>query len=259
MPSDPVISFQDVTFSYDGSPVVEDVSFAVDERDFVCVVGPNGGGKTTLLKLMLGVVAPTRGRVAVFGGPPERARARMGYVPQQSQFDLQFPVRVMDVVLTGRLDRSRWLGLYRRADKEAAAKALRDVDLDTLRHRPFAALSGGQRQRVLIARALAAEPDLLLLDEPTANVDIAVEEEVYAVLRELNQRLTIVLVTHDLGFVSTFVSHVICVNRRVSVHPTSEVTGAIISEIYGRDMRLVRHDHRCAEGGHQCPTSSPNS
>jgi zinc transport system ATP-binding protein len=165
----------------------------------------------------------------------------------------------MDVVLTGRLDRRRWFGFYRRADKEAAAKALHEVALDDLRHRPFAALSGGQRQRVLIARALASEPDLLLLDEPTANVDIAVEEEVYAVLRELNQRLTIVLVTHDLGFVSTFVKSVICVNRRVTVHPTSEVTGAIISEIYGRDLKLVRHDHRCAEDGHQCLSSSANS
>ena len=250
-----VVVFDNVTFSYDGSPVVEDVSFVVEDRDFVCVVGPNGGGKTTLLKLMLGVVHPLQGTVRVFGGPPEHARARLGYVPQQSRYDLQFPVRVIDVVLTGRLDRRRWLGLYGRADKEAAANALRQVDLYDLRYRHFSELSGGQRQRALIARALAAEPDLLLLDEPTANVDIVREEELYATLRQLNQRLTIVLVTHDLGFVSTFVKSVVCVNRRVVVHPTSEITGAIISAIYGRDLRLVRHDHRCAERGHEWPNS----
>jgi len=257
--SSPVIEFADVACTYDGPPVLEDVTLSVQERDFVCIVGPNGGGKTTLLKLMLGVVRPTRGRVTVFGGAPEAARPRVGYVPQQSQFDLQFPVRVVDVVLTGRLGRGRWFGFYHRSDKEAAAKALHQVDLDELSYRPFAALSGGQRQRVLIARALAAEPDLLLLDEPTASVDIAVEEEIYTVLRELNQRLTIVLVTHDLGFVSTFVKSVVCVNRRVTVHPTSEVTGAIISEIYGRDLKLVRHDHRCAEDGHQCLNPFSNS
>jgi zinc transport system ATP-binding protein len=170
-------------------------------------------------------------------------------VPQQSRADLDFPVRVIDVVLTGRLDGRRWLGFYRREDKDAASKAIREVELYDLRHRHIAQLSGGQRQRALIARALASEPDLLVLDEPTANVDIAIGEEVYKLLRELNRRMTIVLVTHDLGFVSTFVDSVVCVNRSVVVHPTAEVTGEVISQMYGRDLRLVRHNHTGHEGG----------
>ena len=249
--TDPVIAIENVSFNYNGSPVLEDVSFTVAERDFVSLVGPNGGGKTTLLKLMLGLLVPTSGRVRIFGGNPVTGRPRIGYLPQHSQVDPRFPANVTDVTLMGRVSKSRNIGPYRKVDREAAWRALRQVDLYDDRHRPFADLSGGQRQRVLIARALAAEPELLLLDEPTASLDVRVEEELYELLKELNERLTIVLVSHDLGFVSQFVKSVVCVKRRVVVHPTSEITGAIIQEIYGGDVRMVRHDHRCAEGGHE--------
>jgi zinc transport system ATP-binding protein len=255
MKTTPVIAIRDLSFSYDGHLVLEDVNLTIGERDFVCIVGPNGGGKTTLLRLALGILQPTRGSVRVFGMTPTEARSRLGYLPQHAEHDPIFPISVMDVVLTGRLGHGRFVRSYSRADKTAAAEALAHVGLADARRRSFSSLSGGQKQRVLIARALACEPDLLLFDEPTAGLDLAVENELYDLLRNLNSRLTIVLVSHDLGFVSQIVKSVVCVKRKVTMHPTSEVTGEIISEIYGGDVRMVRHDHRCAEEGHECLTS----
>jgi zinc transport system ATP-binding protein len=255
MPDAPVISLRNVSFAYDGGLVLEAVTLEIGPRDFVSVVGPNGGGKTTLLKLVLGLLEPARGQVRVFGLPPREACGRIGYMPQHAQMDPWFPATVADVVLMGRLGRAKTLGPYRRPEREAARRALEEVGLFDLRNRPFAALSGGQRQRTLIARALAAEPEILLLDEPTASLDVHMEGELYELLRRLNERLTVVIVSHDLGFVSQFVKSVVCVKRTVVIHPTSEITGEIIREIYGADVHMVRHDHRCAEGGHQCPTS----
>ncbi len=245
------IEVHNVTFGYDATPILSDVSLSIEDGDFASIVGPNGGGKTTLLKLMLGLLKPQRGTIRIFDEPPERARARIGYVPQYFQFDTSFPVKVLDVVLMGRLDRHPFLGRYTKVDKGAADEALRSVGLHEQRNMPFSALSGGQRQRVLIARALATEPRLFLLDEPTANVDPAVQDELYALLAELNRRLTIVLVSHDLGVVSSLVKRVVCVNRTVWVHATSELTGERIADLYGHDVSAVRHDHKCGheEGG----------
>lgn len=252
MEEHPVITMEGLTFAYDGSPVLEDVNLAIGARDFVSVVGPNGGGKTTLLKLVLGLLHPHKGRVRVFGLSPEQARPRIGYVPQSAKLDLQFPASVMDVVLMGRLGRGTLFGPYANRDKEAAVKALTDVGIDSLGSLSFSALSGGQRQRLLIARALACEPELLLLDEPTSNLDVAIEEELYELLRNLNERLTIVLVSHDLGFVSQFVKSVVCVKRRVLIHPTSEISGEMINTIYGAPMKMVRHDRGYAKGLPSC-------
>ncbi len=252
----PVIVAQGVSFGYHGGGLdLQDVDLTIYAREFVSIVGPNGGGKTTLLRLLLGLLKPRTGTIRIFDGPPEAARARIGYMPQHVRLDPRFPARVIDVVLMGRLDPSRSLGPFRRADKAAAEAALAEVDLLALRNRPFSELSGGQRQRVLIARALAGEPDLLLLDEPTANLDMHVELELYQLLSRLNEKMTVVMVSHDLGFVSQFVQTVVCVKHNVEVHPTSEITGEMIQAIYGGDVRMVRHDHRCAEGGHACLTS----
>jgi zinc transport system ATP-binding protein len=240
-----IVSFQRVSFAYSGDPVVVDASFDIRAGEFVSVVGPNGGGKTTLLRLILGVIRPDAGSVQVLGGSPERARGRMGYVAQFSRFDPLFPVTVMDVVQMGRIG-SFVAGPYRRDDRLAAAEALEKVGLPDLRWRPFAALSGGQRQRVLIARALATHPQLMLLDEPTANVDRAATAKLYELLVELAHSLSILLVSHDIGFVSKFVSNVLCVNRTVVKHPIIELTGEMLSELYGSDMALVRHGHESA-------------
>jgi zinc transport system ATP-binding protein len=247
----PAIEMRDLSFAYDAAPVLSDVELMIAERDLVCLVGPNGGGKTTLLKLMLGLLVPQRGEIKVFGRSPRDARRLIGYMPQHTQFDPSFPVTAIDVVLMGRLCGVRKLGPYRAIDRHAADAALAEVGLADLRRRPFSALSGGQRQRVLIARALACEPRLLLLDEPTANLDPSVEEQLYELLRRLNERLTIVLVSHDVGFVSTFVKSVICVNREVIAHLTGELTGDALTRIYGHTVRAVRHDHSHAHGAHE--------
>jgi zinc transport system ATP-binding protein len=249
MTAEPVISLKNVTFSYGGSPVLEDVNLSVHDRQAICMVGPNGGGKTTLVKLILGLLTPQRGELRIFGQPAHRARLRIGYMPQHVQYDPQFPVTVMDIVLMGRLGVAQeggWLrrltGWPCREDRRAARDALAQVGMDDFRRQSFSALSGGQRQRALIARALCCKPDLLLLDEPTSNVDSLVEAKLLDLLRELNQQMTILMVSHDLGFVSGFVESVICVNRRVVVHPTSQMTGQAIHDIYGGEVRVVRHN-----------------
>jgi zinc transport system ATP-binding protein len=251
MSTESVIELRDVCFSYGGAPTLEEVNLSIRDRDAVCVVGPNGGGKTTLVKLILGLLRPQRGEIRVFGLPPHRARLRIGYMPQHVQHDPQFPVTVMDIVLMGRLGRGGLAGLLGwpgRSDRRAALDALGQVGMETFGRQPYAALSGGQRQRVLIARALCGGPDLLLMDEPTSNVDSLVEARLLDLLRQLNQRMTILMVSHDLGFVSGLVETAICVNRRVVVHPTSEMTGAAISDIYGGQVRMVRHNEFSPHG-----------
>jgi zinc transport system ATP-binding protein len=244
MPSVPALTLENVSFYYGTQPVLENVTFSIADGESVCVVGPNGGGKTTLVKLILGLMSPNSGEIRVYGESPKAARRRIGYMPQHLLYDPLFPVTARDIVLMGRLRRGGIRGVFGWPDAEdrrAAQDALRQVGMLEFANRPFSALSGGQRQRVLIARALAGRPDLLLLDEPTSNVDSLVEARLLDLLRELNQRMTIVMVTHDLGFVSEMVEKVVCVNRRVVVHPTSDISGEIIHDIYGGHVRMVQH------------------
>lgn len=249
---DAAVELRGVSFSYNGSAVIEDASFVIPRGDFAGIVGPNGGGKTTLLKLMLGLLRPATGTVRVLGGPPERAARRVGYVPQGFQYDARLPVTVADVVRMGHLGHEHsWLAGLGASSSEVRA-ALEAVGLGGLELRRFADLSGGQRQRVLIARALTTEPEMLMLDEPTTSLDAGAEREVLGLLQRLNERLTIVLVTHDLGFVSAAVHSVLCVNRRVRRHPTTqvgEITGELLESMYGRDRVMVRHDLACQEEG----------
>lgn len=244
MNSSPAIGITDVCFGYETQEVLHNVSLTVAERDFVAFVGPNGGGKTTLLKLILGLLKPRHGTVRVFGDAPEDVHARMGYVPQHLVYDLRFPATVFDVVLMGRVGR-HFLGPYRRRDREAASDAIEKVRLSGFGKRPFSELSGGERQRVLIAQALASEPDILLLDEPTANVDSLVEHTIYELLRDLHQHLTVILVSHNLNVVTSYVSHVACVNRTVDVHSVSEVTAKTIQAAYGTDLAILDHGTSC--------------
>jgi len=238
----PVVACEKVSFSYNGEPVLQDITFAIEPLDYVSVVGPNGGGKTTLLRLILGLLKPSHGTIRVFGRPPDQVRPMLGYVPQHFLFDPKFPVRVIDVVLMGRLSGLSRLGRYRRSDRDGALNALREVEMDGFHQRHISELSGGQRQRVLIARALACEPRLLLLDEPTAHVDTAAQKEVMRILQQLNNRMTVIMSTHDVAYVSSFVKSVLCVNRTAAMHPMEKLTGDMIVDVYGSDVRYVRHD-----------------
>jgi zinc transport system ATP-binding protein len=243
------VELESLRFAYDEAVIFESANVKLRPGQFACIIGPNGGGKTTLLKLLLGLLRPTGGRIRVLGKSPREARNQVGYVPQHLMFDTQFPISVMDVALMGRLGKTRSLGPYRPKDRDAVQEALARVGLEDQAGKQFGALSGGQRQRVLIARCLAGNPSLLLLDEPTANLDAAVEQSFFEMLRKLSEELTVLLVSHDVGFVTQLVSTVICVNHRISVHPTTALTGETISALYNQDVRLVQHGHDCLEEG----------
>jgi len=245
-----VIAVRDLNFSYDRyNLALENVTFDILRNEFAAVIGPNGGGKTTLLKLVLGLLEPTRGTVHVFGDRASAARRRIGYMPQYPRLDPEFPVTVMDVVLMGRLGQAPIMGPFRRKDRESAIEALEETSCADLKDRPFSALSSGQRQRILISRALASDPELLMLDEPTSNLDPSVQDDVLDLLHTLNKRMTIIVVSHDVAFVSKYVEKVVCVNRTVALHPTSEMKGELISMLYGgSDIRIVDHEHHTHEG-----------
>lgn len=244
------ITISDLAFNYGGREILTDVNLTIWPFDSICIVGPNGGGKTTLMKLIIGLLHPTRGEVRIFGHKPEDAKQKIGYVPQYAEYDKQFPISVKEVVCMGRLGNS-FTGRYSKEDWQHTMNALTEVGLESFAESPFSALSGGQRQRVLIARALASGGELLILDEPTANIDQESESQFFELLQELNERMTILMVTHDVGFASKFFKRIACVNRRVVIHPTSELTGQLIKEMYGGDFQMIRHDHTCSEEGHR--------
>ena len=240
-----IIEIKDLDFSYESNmPVLENVNLTFCELESACIVGPNGGGKSTLLYLILGLLKPSRGSITIFGESPVEARSKIGYMPQYIQLDNQFPICVSEVVLMGRLRNGFW-GRYSKKDHEVAMETMSEMSVEHLAKRQFSELSGGQRQRVLIARALTCNPKLLLLDEPTANIDPGMQEQFYEILYKLNQRMSILTVSHDLGFVSDKINSVICVNREVQVHPTNALDGNMITDMYGYDVNLIRHDYRC--------------
>ncbi len=237
-----IVQIDRVDFAYDETLVLENVTITVQEADFLGVVGPNGSGKSTLLKIILGLIHPLRGKVRVFGKTPERVRHLIGYVPQHADLDASFPISVTDVVLIGRLRKAPVFGRYGKSDRRAAEEAMHDVEIYDLRNRRFGKLSGGQKQRVLMARALAADPELLLLDEPTASIDGRVEQDIYKLLKKLNEKVTIILVSHDLGFISTYVNRVACINRRLACSPTQDVTGDVIEACYRGPVHMLKHE-----------------
>lgn len=247
--TDTAIDITGVNFTYDQRPTLVDVNLSINERDSVCVVGPNGGGKTTLMKLIIGLLTPDNGTIKIFGQRPEDAFKLISYVPQYAQYDSKFPISVQEVVLMGRLG-SSFTGRYTKKDRETAFEALDNVDMLELAKRPFSAISGGQRQRVLIARALASQGRIIILDEPTANIDKESEDHLFEILARLNTTMTILMVTHDVGFASKFFKRIACVNREVVMHPTSELTGELIKDMYGGDIHMIRHDHCCSPEGH---------
>lgn len=218
MDSSLMIEFDDVSFSYPETSVLKNVSFQISKGEFIGMIGPNGGGKTTLLKLILGFLKPSRGRVKVFGetaGIRPAHPHRLAYVPQSVRFDRDFPISVEEVVLSGLISNLPWHGRFRKEDRQAAKKALETIGLSHLSNAAFGTLSGGQAQRVLIARALVSKPELLLLDEPTASVDSRAEADIYALLKQLKGQMTILMVTHDLGAAIDQVERILCVQGSV--------------------------------------------
>jgi len=239
----PVIELRGVTFSFGEVPVLQNVDLAIRRREFLGIVGPNAGGKTTLLRLILGLLEPLAGTVQVLGRPPREARSKIGYLSQHPGFARNFPISVEQVVLTGRLGTGSAWGRYHAVDHKAARRVLEEVEAGSLANRSIGELSGGQLQRVLLARALVCEPEILILDEPTAHIDVRLESDVFDLLRGLNERMTILVVSHDVGFVARHVERVACVNRSLICHQTEEIDGRVMQDLYGQDLRAVAHHH----------------
>lgn len=217
------LSIEDLNFSYDAAPALERVNIKVTEGEFVGIFGPNGGGKTTLLKLILGLLHPQQGKVSLFGLPPEEARGCVGYVPQTIRFDRDFPINVEEVVEMGALNRLNWLGKYPLGIKKKARAALEKVNLTHKLKSSFGTLSGGEAQRALIARAILDEPRMLILDEPTANIDPEGQQSIHELLSLLNQSMTILMVTHDLQTIVDKVGKLLCVQQSVTSLEAKEI------------------------------------
>jgi zinc transport system ATP-binding protein len=251
-----VISVEGLWAGYDHDTVLQDVSLTVYDLDFIGLIGPNGGGKTTLLRVLLGLLQPMRGEVRIMGMSVKEGRAHLGYVPQIAEFDREFPISVWDVARMGRLGKRGLLKRFTSEDDDVVAESLRSVEILDLRDRAIGGLSGGQRQRAYIARALASEPAILLLDEPTASVDPQVKTNIYELLGRLNKHMTILMVSHDVGAMSSYVKSVGCINRLLFYHGEKEFTQEMVELAYQCPIDLVAHgvphrvfmDHGVEEG-----------
>jgi len=250
MSTTPAILIRDLSLSFRGMPVLEHVDLEVGPGDFLGIIGPNGGGKSVLLKTILGLIRPDEGHVEVFGAAPGGTPGRVAYVPQYPGFDPAVPMAVLETVLMGRLPHRRLLQRYRPEDRRRAIQALHTVGAEELAARPVSKLSGGQLQRVLIARALAVGADLLLLDEPAASLDPRSTAELYEHLARLAPHTTLVLVSHDLGVINSHVGSVACLNRALHYHHSREVTREMIEATYGCavDFLIHEHTHRVLHG-----------
>jgi len=238
----PAISINNLSAGYDAETIIEDVTIQIKQKDFFGIIGPNGGGKSTLLKAILGLIPIQKGTIRIFGKPPDQARKYIGYVAQYAEFDKHFPISVWDVVLMGRRSKRGIFPRYSVEDKKEAERALQMVDLLKYKHRHISELSGGQRQRVFIARAMAANPRILLLDEPTASVDKDMRETIYQFLQEINKEITIVLVTHDIGVLSSYVNRVSCMNRYLFTHDDDRyISKEMIEKAYSCPVELIAH------------------
>ncbi len=209
--------------------MLEQINLSIQENDFISVIGPNGGGKTTLLKLILGIITPDQGQILVNGMPPKKASFALGYVPQNVHINTHFPITALDVVLMGTLNLKSKKPIEQH--KAAALSTLNRLETEDIAHKRIGELSGGQRQRVFIARALMTQPQLLLLDEPTASVDSKGQTAFFQLLKELNKHVAILVVSHDLFVISNYIKSIACVNKRLHYHPHEELTGDMLEHM----------------------------
>ncbi|MDI3533826.1 MAG: zinc transport system ATP-binding protein [Thermosediminibacterales bacterium] len=216
------LELKNVNVYYDKVCALKNINLQVKKSEFLGIIGPNGGGKTTLLKLILGMIKPSSGIVNI------NENITIGYVPQTSNFNKHFPIKVLDVILMGRLDKSlKLFHKYTKEDVEKVGKIMERLGILELRDRQVGELSGGQLQKVLIARALAVEPKMLLLDEPTANIDVQSKTEIFEILKKLNEQVTIILVTHDIGIMSSYVDTIAFLNQKLYYHGAAKTDGVV--------------------------------
>ncbi len=217
-----VIDIEDLSFAYDSDPVLENINLHVQKRDFLAIIGPNGGGKSTLLKLILGLLKSKKGTIKVFGKAPSKNLSLIGYVPQNTNVNTDFPIKVIEVVLMGHVGNKNPLFGYGKDEIACAMGALSQVGMQAFAQSKIGSLSGGQRQRVMIARALCAHPKVLILDEPTSSIDIKGQKEIYELLKLLNQSITIIVVSHDISVILEYANKAAHVNKQLSFHDISD-------------------------------------
>jgi zinc transport system ATP-binding protein len=235
-----IIELNDITAGYDQQVVLKDVNLIINEKDFVGVIGPNGGGKTTLVKIMVGLLKPMKGRVVLHQLRNNGFRNIIGYLPQVNRFDTRFPISVIDVVLSGLVSEKKLFTLYSRKDKHIAQALLDKMGIGHLFKKPIGELSGGQMQRVFLCRAIITNPKLLILDEPNTFVDNQFEADLYEALKELNKQMAIMIVSHDVGTISYYVKTIACVNKYLHYHPSNTITEQQLAA-YGCPIQLITH------------------
>ncbi len=236
----PLIDIRHLTVGYDENIILTDVSLTIHNSDFIGVIGPNGGGKTTLLKAILGLLKPFRGEVIFHDCMTEGNHHRIGYLPQINNIDRKFPISVSEVVHSGLMSINRIIKKYPKKDLEFAGQLMAQMGIYEIRNKAIGELSGGQIQRALLCRALVNQPKLLVLDEPNTYVDNRFEKELYEKLRKLNEEIAILLVSHDLGTISTYVKSIACVNHSLHYHPGNKITPELM-EAYECPIQIITH------------------
>jgi len=217
-----MIEIENLSFAYEKQNVLEDINLHVSQNDFLAIIGPNGGGKSTLLKLILGILHPTCGRVKVLNSSPKQNLNLIGYVPQNTNVNTDFPIKVIEVVMMGHIDDKHPLFGYSKHEISCAMGSLEQVGMSKYAQTKIGDLSGGQRQRVMIARALCSSPKILMLDEPTSNIDIEGQREIYELLKELNSHITVIVVSHDISVILEYANKTAYINKTLSYHDISD-------------------------------------
>jgi zinc transport system ATP-binding protein len=235
----PILEAKNLYFSYENTWALENIHFNIYPNTLNTFIGPNGGGKTTLIKLILGLLKPTQGIIKIRTNDTENLSSRFGYVPQHIIFDPLFPITVEEIVLMGRLKPKKFFQKYSPSDYESVKVALKKVQLEDVLKEPFRNLSGGQKQRILIARALASDPIFLILDEPTANIDPIFEIEFLKILNELKHKMTILLISHQLGTIGPITDQILCVNRTLHTHNGKFLSKNLIESLYNQKITTL--------------------
>lgn len=236
------VEIENLTVYYQDVCALSNINLNIKDKEFIGIIGPNGGGKTTLLKSILGLIRTYSGKIRVYGRTPDNAHGLIGYVPQLARFNRNFPISVMEVVLMGRLSgRIPVFHRYTAEDRSIVESIMKELGIYELRNRQIGQLSGGQLQRVLIARALAVLPKILLLDEPTASLDAGSKSDIYEILKKLNENITIVLVTHDMAAISSYIHTLACLNTKLYYHGEAKLSEAVLYQIYGSPVDLIAH------------------
>ncbi len=237
--TEPIIELRNIHAAYEGKTVLRDVNLTVYTKDFLGIIGPNGGGKTTLVKTIIGLKKPESGSISFFRNGQSVPEIRIGYLPQYNRIDKKFPISVYEVILSG-VKKSIWHP-YTKSQHEAAQDMLHRMGLEHMGDTPIGSLSGGQLQRALLGRAIISVPDVVILDEPNTYIDKSFETQLYHLLEEINQESAIILVSHDLGSVLQNVRTIACVNETLDYHPDTELPEGWLEDRFNCPIDLIGH------------------